>query len=364
MASRPLLSAASALAKRLRSLHSASQRYTHQSFLLENRRAIEYCLARGWVPRTLILGEDEYSKLRGMTQETNPKSFEVWKSCLSSAILASAPAIVKISQASTPSGYIAEFPIPPNIRRIVPGERGSGKQNKGDGGGTQSRTNATERHPDQTTSDLSDIPLECTVATDSALPPDQESLRELETSVDWTQGGVILDNVKDPANVGTLLRSGAVFGFRQVITLECADILSYKVAQATVGALADLKIVSTTTPLLHSLIRTKRKESPTYPNIAALVIEGGVDIDTWAAQQYDSASGSTRRAANQPWIVVGSEAHGISKEVLELCTSKVTIPMIGNTFDGTDSNVGSLNANTAGSLAMYLMMRARMSKRQ
>ena len=81
-----------------------------------------------------------------------------------------------------------------------------------------------------------------------------------------------------------------------------------------------------------------------------------------------------KTTGRRPWLVVGSEAHGIPGQIQELCHVDVTIPMPGNMKDsgaydnpdaenGTtdkqviehDSGVGSLNASVAGSLACYLL---------
>lgn len=83
------------LAKRLTALHTATGRRETGLCLVEGRRAIEGCLAAGWRPAHLLLRE-------------NIVIPDGW----SMATIISERVAAKISAASTPSGYLAAFPIP------------------------------------------------------------------------------------------------------------------------------------------------------------------------------------------------------------------------------------------------------------
>lgn len=140
--------------------------------------------------------------------------------------------------------------------------------------------------------------------------------------LDKALGGLVLYHVADPGNVGTLIRSAAAFGWQQVVLLATADPWSPKVVQASVGALAGIR--------LHSLSSDSDLEQlgDELPR-AALVLAGGSD---------------PRQMPQQPrWLIVGSEAHGITPDVIATCSERVSIPMQAATE--------SLNAAVAGSIA-------------
>jgi RNA methyltransferase, TrmH family len=85
------------LVKRLRRLHDVRHRRTDGAFLVEGVRAIAAFLARGWQPLELVLGQD-----RSLPAEWSGRAV----TRMSEAVLA------KLSQASTPSGYLAAFALP------------------------------------------------------------------------------------------------------------------------------------------------------------------------------------------------------------------------------------------------------------
>ncbi|HEX3135886.1 MAG TPA: TrmH family RNA methyltransferase, partial [Planctomycetota bacterium] len=85
------------LVKRLRRLHEVRHRRTDGAFLVEGRRAVAAFLAHGWQPQELLLGEDQ----------AEPAEWAV------SSVTRVSPAILaKLSQADTPSGYLAVFTLP------------------------------------------------------------------------------------------------------------------------------------------------------------------------------------------------------------------------------------------------------------
>ena len=142
---------------------------------------------------------------------------------------------------------------------------------------------------------------------------------------------MVLENIQDPGNVGTVLRTAAAMGCELVIlTGKCADPYNPKTVRAAMGALFREPLAEL------SLAETKEKLSrwglPLY----------GAALSPDAA---DVRSLRLDRAA----VAVGNEGHGLSAELLDLCEKKIIIPMT----PGSES----LNAAVAASILMWEMAR-------
>lgn len=136
--------------------------------------------------------------------------------------------------------------------------------------------------------------------------------------------GIVLAEISDPGNMGTLIRSCAAFGFKSVVVIEGCDPFSPKVIQATAGNL----------PLI-SLFQWTWQELLTYKK----------DL-TLCALEAKNGKSSDQLDLSNTLLVVGNEAHGISQEQLSKCNSLLTLPIA--------SGVESLNAAVAGSIALFL----------
>lgn len=136
--------------------------------------------------------------------------------------------------------------------------------------------------------------------------------------------GLVLAQVADPGNMGTLIRTAVSLNKKTIVVVEGVDPWSPKVIQASAGTLAYASIFELS---WQELLTAKGNL-----NLCALVVSGGSE-----PQKVD---------LSQLLLVVGSEAHGIPASWLADCQSKVTLPMPG----GTES----LNAAVAGSVALYL----------
>lgn len=136
--------------------------------------------------------------------------------------------------------------------------------------------------------------------------------------------GIVLIDVSDPGNMGTLIRTAAAMNIQEVIILGGVDPYSPKVIQSTAGCLAAVNLYQTT---FHNLIAHGKLQ------LCALVVKDG----------------KTPHNVNlhNIFLVVGSEAHGLSDEHIAACHQKMTIPMPGQ--------AESLNAGVAGSIGLYLV---------
>lgn len=141
---------------------------------------------------------------------------------------------------------------------------------------------------------------------------------------------LIPDQIRDPGNLGTLLRTAAAAGVQAVfLPPETTDAFAPKVLRAGMGAHFRLTI--------HSL---------TWEEIKSQTIGMAVyiaDMDGTSCWETDLRKPLA--------LVIGGEAEGASDEAQRLATQKISIPMVGN--------VESLNAGVAGSVLMFDVVRQR-----
>ena len=140
---------------------------------------------------------------------------------------------------------------------------------------------------------------------------------------------IVLENVQDPGNVGTVLRTAAALDTELVVLLgECADPYNPKTVRAAMGALFRQRLWETD---LASL-RAKLGEWG-LPLYGAALREESVPVEAVPL----------RRAA----IAVGNEGKGLSESLLDACDTKIILPMT----PGSES----LNAAVAASILMWEM---------
>ncbi|CAM4334767.1 TrmH family RNA methyltransferase [Flavobacterium terrigena] len=131
-----------------------------------------------------------------------------------------------------------------------------------------------------------------------------------------------LDNIKDPGNMGTIIRLCDWFGISKIIcTEETVDIYNPKVVQATMGSLARVEVLYT--------------DLPDYLKTADVEIFGTFMEGKNIYKQELPTKGI---------IVMGNEANGISKEIENLVTQKISIPRFGNLQQTESLNVATATA--------------------
>lgn len=146
---------------------------------------------------------------------------------------------------------------------------------------------------------------------------------------------VYLDNVADPGNVGTIIRTADAAGVDSVVlSPECADVYSSKVIRATMGSCFHINIV---------------KETEYLDTLKELL-----------NNQYTAVAGSLQakdfhykyNMKSKTVICLGNEAHGLSDELMALPgVYPVKIPIVGK--------AESLNVAIAGAVLMYEALRQR-----
>ena len=143
---------------------------------------------------------------------------------------------------------------------------------------------------------------------------------------------VALDGIRDPGNLGTILRTCHALGVSAVLlTKDCVDAWSPKVLRAAMGSHFCLPV--------HTDLAWERVATLTS-RLVRVVAEAGAPQTAW---QFD-----WRRAVA---LVIGGEAHGASDRALRAADERVRIPMA--------AGAESLNAAIACSMLLYEVTRQR-----
>lgn len=138
---------------------------------------------------------------------------------------------------------------------------------------------------------------------------------------------LILEDIRDPGNLGTIIRTADWFGIRQIICSEnTVDAFNPKVVQASMGSLARVE--------LH------------YENLEKILSSRAEMLPVYAAV-LDGKSIREIEKPEQAIIIIGSEAHGISDKLLALVDERISIPT------SPDGGAESLNASIATAIICY-----------
>ena len=120
--------------------------------------------------------------------------------------------------------------------------------------------------------------------------------------------GLILDDIRDPGNFGTIIRTADWYGIHKIIVSgETADFYNPKVISSTMGSFTRVKIYYT--------------DLPAYLSATELPVYGAF---------LNGSNVHDIRFAPAGLIVIGSESHGISGALQPLITEKITIPRYGH----------------------------------
>ena len=134
-----------------------------------------------------------------------------------------------------------------------------------------------------------------------------------------------LDGVNDPGNLGTIIRLADWFGISHVLcTKNSVDLYNPKTVQSAMGSISKVQ--------LH------------YGDLPEMISK----FSTHKIYAFDLTGSSiyTTDFAEKSILLMGSESHGISEELLSIVDLKVTIPSFSN------SGIDSLNVATATSIAL------------
>ena len=140
---------------------------------------------------------------------------------------------------------------------------------------------------------------------------------------------LLLDSVRDPQNVGAIIRAAAAFGVDRIIMgQDCADIYNSKTVRASMGTLFGIKIdrVENIPCAISALVSCGRRV------FAATLNDRACRLGDFEIKEGDC-------------IVIGNEGHGLSDQTATACSGSVFIPM--------SDKVESLNAATAAAVLVW-----------
>ncbi len=152
-------------------------------------------------------------------------------------------------------------------------------------------------------------------------------MEQLEIPIAKSKFLLVLDGVSEPGNLGTIVRTAEAAGVDGILLMKgCADLYNPKVVRSTMGSIFRV-------PCMTGVLPEDLKEYQ----------KNGFFLTATAL--YDSVPLSDAVRKEKQMLVIGSEAAGVSREVLSLSDQRVRIPMAGK--------VESLNAAVAAGIAMY-----------
>lgn len=136
---------------------------------------------------------------------------------------------------------------------------------------------------------------------------------------------LVLDNLQDPSNLGSIIRSAMAFGFKSIVMLNGVYPYSAKVIRSSMSYVFDINIICLNTPQLVDFLKENNY------NLVCADMSGSPLKDFVPPKKLA--------------LVIGNEGQGVSNELRELADLTVKIPM--------QNNVESLNASVSASIIMY-----------
>lgn len=188
-----------------------------------------------------------------------------------------------------------------------------------------------EKNKDRFSSDITLVPDSLFSKISDAKSPQgvMAVLKMPDTKNDIDCGKYIYcDNLQDPGNLGTVIRTADAFSFDGVIvSKDCADVFSPKVIRSSQGSVFNVKLIADAD--INTLASAQKK---------------GFKV-TSTALYGESVKLSDMKVSSDNIFVVGNEGSGVSKEILEISDEVAYIPMTGK--------AESLNVGVAAAILMY-----------
>ena len=126
---------------------------------------------------------------------------------------------------------------------------------------------------------------------------------------DFSGINIVLDDVKDPGNLGTIIRICDWFGVKNIYcSQETVDVYNPKVVQSTMGSITRVDVI--------------------YTDIKKMIQEIAINVKVYGAVM-DGDDINQIKVNKNSLIVFGNESNGISKEIKDIISERITINKIG-----------------------------------
>lgn len=158
------------------------------------------------------------------------------------------------------------------------------------------------------------------------------SMNNKNNEIDYSQDIIVaLDDIQDPGNLGTILRTVDSVGLNQILVSKgTADCYNPKVVRSTMGAIFRIKIIE-----CENLEQTLKE---TQKNNFKIVVSSLQTKNSLYDINFDKKV-----------IIIGNEANGVEPQIQKIADEKIKIPMLGKTE--------SLNASVATGVILYEYVR-------
>jgi len=142
---------------------------------------------------------------------------------------------------------------------------------------------------------------------------------------------IVLDGIRDPGNLGTIIRICDWYGFKQLVLSEdCTEFYNPKVIISTMGSFSRIEFA-------YVDLASFFKEHSEYKKIGAVL--NGENIHHYQFPE-------------KGFIILGNESNGIRKEIIETLDERITIPAFG---EAESLNVGISTAVIADNLKRFIL---------
>ena len=149
-----------------------------------------------------------------------------------------------------------------------------------------------------------------------------------EKPLDYSYDILYLDNLQDPGNIGTILRTSLAFSYFNIgLSLNTCSIYNSKVIQSAQGALFNLNFER------FEIERLKELQKEGYKILVTTLSNDSIFINEFK-----------RKMNEKLIIVVGNEGNGVRKEIIDIADYKIKIDI---------SNIDSLNVGIATGITLF-----------
>ncbi|MCL2569870.1 MAG: RNA methyltransferase [Firmicutes bacterium] len=170
--------------------------------------------------------------------------------------------------------------------------------------------------------EISDLDTPCGIFATATIPQNGEVTYPL----------LILDQIQDPGNMGTLVRTAVAFGFKSIVAIFCPGVFSQKVIRAAMGQQFKLDHISC---ISVPFFAENYKQYVSPDDVTMILADlNGESIENFSTDFEQKFA-----------LVLGNEGQGIGEHIKKIPHTVITIPM--------SNNVESLNVAVAGGILMH-----------